>query len=130
LNPTPARLSHLPSLPQLRPAFVQQRHEKALMANDIDALNSFFWADPAVTRYGVCDKQLGYEALVEYRKSVPVPDFTRELINVRLTEFFDNTVIAMCEFQRTDTDLHGFQTQTWVKLDEGWKIVSAHVSMV
>ncbi|MGE6214005.1 hypothetical protein, partial [Comamonas aquatica] len=25
LNPTPARLSHLPSLPQLRPAFVQQR---------------------------------------------------------------------------------------------------------
>lgn len=105
-------------------------YEKALMKNDIEALNGYFWSDPSVTRYGVCDKQLGYDALVSYRESVSYPNFTRQLTNVRLTEFCSNTVIAMCEFLRSDTDLHGFQTQTWVKLKEGWKIVSAHVSMV
>ena len=36
----------------------------------------------------------------------------------------------MTEFKRSDTHLHGFQTQTWVRMPEGWKIVSAHVSMV
>jgi len=36
----------------------------------------------------------------------------------------------MCEFRRSDTPLHGFQTQTWVRMPAGWKIVSAHVSMV
>ncbi|WP_253252288.1 hypothetical protein, partial [Comamonas thiooxydans] len=30
LNPTPARLTHLPSLPHLRPAFMQQRPPGAL----------------------------------------------------------------------------------------------------
>lgn len=105
-------------------------YEDALMRNDRDALNDYFWSDQSVTRYGVCDKQLGHAALVEYRASVPYPNFSRKLVNVRLTAFCSNTVIAMCEFKRSDTDLHGFQTQTWVRFEEGWKIVSAHVSMV
>lgn len=105
-------------------------YEAALMRNDVEALNAYFWADPAVTRYGVCDKQLGHDALAAYRATVPAPDFTRTLHNVRITAFGSQAVIAMCEFRRTDTELHGFQTQTWVRLPEGWKIVSAHVSMV
>ena len=105
-------------------------YESALMNNDIEALNQYFWQHDAVTRYGICDKQLGHPALVAYRKNVPAPDFTRTLHEVRITAFGPDMAVAMCEFKRSDTPLHGFQTQTWVRLPQGWKIVSAHVSMV
>jgi len=105
-------------------------YESALMRNDVEALNAFFWASPMVTRYGIADKQLGHAALVAYRQAVPAPNFSRALTDVRITAFGPDLATAMCEFKRSDTDLHGFQTQTWVRLPEGWRIVSAHVSMV
>lgn len=105
-------------------------YEGALMANDTEALNAFFWHHDAVTRYGICDRQHGHAQLVAYRASVPPPAFSRSLHDVRITAFGANVAVAMCEFRRSDTDLHGFQTQTWVRLPVGWKIVSAHVSMV
>lgn len=105
-------------------------YELALMRNDVDALNAYFWCHQAVTRYGICDKQLGHDALVAYRAKVPAPDFTRTLHDVRITALGPDMAVAMCEFKRSDTDLHGFQTQAWVRMQEGWRIVSAHVSMV
>jgi len=105
-------------------------YESALMRNDADALNDYFWRHQAVTRYGINDRQLGHDALVAYRAGVPPPDFTRTLHDVRITAFGQDMAVVMCEFKRSDTDLHGFQTQTWVRLAEGWRIVSAHVSMV
>jgi Protein of unknown function (DUF3225) len=105
-------------------------YEAALMANDAEALNGYFWNSAMVTRYGINDRQLGHEQLVAYRASVPAPDFSRSLHDVRITAFGPDMAVAMCEFKRSDTDLHGFQTQTWVRMPEGWRIVSAHVSMV
>ncbi|MEY4763930.1 MAG: hypothetical protein RI907_603 [Pseudomonadota bacterium] len=105
-------------------------YESALMRNDVDALNAYFWEHPAVTRYGIADRQLGHPALVAYRQSVPAPDFSRTLHDVRITAFGPDMAVAMCEFKRSDTPLRGFQTQTWVRMPLGWRIVSAHVSMV
>jgi len=105
-------------------------YEAALMGNDVAALNAFFWHDPRVTRYGIADRQWGHDALVAYRASVPAPDFTRRLENVRITAFGPDMAVALCEFVRSDTPLRGFQSQTWVRLSEGWRIVSAHVSMI
>ena len=107
-----------------------EAYEKALMSNNVEALNAFFWDSPLVTRYGIADRQLGHAALVSYRDGVPAPDFTRYLQGVRITTFGMDTAVAMTEFVRSDTDLRGFQTQTWVRLPIGWKIVSAHVSMI
>ena len=105
-------------------------YEAALMRNDAEALNAYFWQSPCTTRYGINDRQLGYEALVAYRASVAAPNFTRTLHDVRITSFGPDMAVAMCEFKRSDTALHGFQTQTWVRMPQGWRIVSAHVSMV
>ncbi len=105
-------------------------YEAALMRNDVPALNAYFWEHPAVTRYGIADKQLGHQAVVAYRKAALAPDFTRTLYDVRITAFGPDMAVAMCEFKRSDTPLHGFQTQTWVRMQAGWRIVSAHVSMV
>ena len=105
-------------------------YEKALMSNDVDALNGYFWPDARVTRYGIADKQIGFDALVDFRRMTPAPDFTRELQDVRITTFGFEFGTALTEFIRSDTNLRGFQSQTWVKFEGVWRIVAAHVSMI
>ena len=109
------------------------RYETALMANDQATLNQFFWADARTTRYGIADRQLGFDALVAFRAATPTPNFSRRLENLRLHSFGADMAVAQVEFVRSDTTLRGFQSQTWVRFGpgaQGWKIVAAHVSMV
>ena len=111
-------------------------YEKAFMANDVETLIAFFWADPRLTRYGIADRQFGIAEMRTFRRTSPAPGFTRRIENLRVTSFGDATAVAYCEFLRSDTRLRGFQSQTWVRLVEedsvapAWKIVSAHVSMI
>ena len=111
-------------------------YEKAFMANDVETLVCFFWADPRLTRYGIADRQFGIEEMRAFRRASPAPDFTRAIENLRITSFGPDMAVAYCEFVRSDTELRGFQSQTWVRLTEpgasgpAWKIVSAHVSMI
>jgi len=105
-------------------------YERALMANDAAALNNYFWRDARVTRYGIADLQLGHDALVAFRAATLAPRFSRALSRVRITTFGDDVALAMCEFHRSDSDKLGMQTQTWLRFADGWKIVSAHVSMI
>ena len=37
---------------------------------------------------------------------------------------------AMTEFQRAGSGAVGRQSQTWVRLPEGWRVVAAHVSLL
>ncbi len=71
-------------------------YEDALMRNDRAALNAFFWSHPAVTRYGIADRQWGHEELVRYRAEVPDPNFTRVLHGVRISTFGTDTAVVMC----------------------------------
>lgn len=105
-------------------------YEAALMSNDVPTLLGFFWPDERLTRYGVADRQLGYREQVAYREATAAPDFTRRLENLRIHTFGPDMAVAQVEFVRTDTLLRGFQSQTWVRLPVGWRIVAAHVSMV
>jgi hypothetical protein len=108
-------------------------YERALMGNDVAALNAYFWADPRVTRYGIADRQQGIAELVAFRAATPAPGFTRRLEQLRITSFGPDMAVAQVEFVRSDTALRGFQSQTWVRLSPGrggWRIVAAHVSMI
>lgn len=109
---------------------VFEAYEQALMGNDVAALNAFFWQDERTTRYGIADRQWGITELQAYRAATPAPKFTRRLENLRLHAFGPDMAVAQVEFVRSDTPLRGFQTQTWVRLPEGWRIVAAHVSMI
>lgn len=83
-----------------------------------------------MTRYGIADRQWEIDALVAYRQATPALDFTRILEHLRVNTFDRHTAICQVEFVRSDTTLHGFQTQTWIKMAGVWRIVSAHVSMI
>ena len=105
-------------------------YEQAFMRNDVVALNDFFWDDPRTTRYGIADRQWGLAQIAAYRAATPAPQFTRVLEHPRITAYGRDMAVAQVEFVRSDTALRGFQTQTWVRMAGGWKIVAAHVSMI
>jgi hypothetical protein len=48
---------------------------------------------------------------------------------VAITVYGESFATADAEFFREGSDRRGRQTQSWVKFAEGWKVVSAHVSL-
>ena len=116
-------------LDELRSLFAQ--YESALMRNDVAALGRFFWDHDAATRYGFADVQHGARAIADYRASVPAPDFTRTLHELRISSFGADMAVVQTQFRRSDTARLGLQSQTWVRFaGVGWRIVAAHVSLI
>ena len=105
-------------------------YEAALMGNYVEALIGYFWDDARLTRYGIADRQLGMDEMRAFRAGTPAPNFTRTLENLRIQCFGPDAAVAQVEFVRSDTPLRGFQTQSWMRLPQGWRIVAAHVSMI
>jgi hypothetical protein len=105
-------------------------YEKALIANDIETLNRLFWDSPLALRYGTreFERQYGHAAIAQFRVQRGAVNQARRLENVRITTFGRDFGIANTEFQAAGSDKVGRQSQTWIRTDNGWKIVSAHVS--
>ncbi|CAN5505479.1 oxalurate catabolism protein HpxZ [soil metagenome] len=104
------------------------KYERALMANDVDALNEYFWNDPRVLRYGVLENLYGWAAIAKYRSERP-PAVQRKLHRTIITTFGRNTATAVTEYQEHRASQIGRQSQTWVRIENEWRIVSAHVSL-
>lgn len=107
-----------------------RRYETALMANDVDTLNDLFWRSPETVRYGAVEALHGHDAIVAFRRARDVADLARELVDTRITTFGRDTATAFTEYQRTGSGRRGRQSQTWVRMPEGWRIVAAHVSLL
>lgn len=107
-----------------------RRYEAALMANDIDTLNELFWRSAETVRYGAVEALHGYDAIVGFRRSRDVTDIARELVDTRITTFGRDTATAFTEYRRTGSGRRGRQSQTWIRMPEGWRIVAAHVSLL
>lgn len=107
-----------------------ERYEKALNANDVDALDSSFWNDPRVIRYSLKDNAYGFEAIHASRLARPTTDLKRVLTNTVITTFDRDLATANTEFLRVDSGRRGRQSQTWARMPDGWRVVSAHVSFM
>lgn len=106
------------------------RYEKALIANDVATLNAMFWRNDLTVRYGVAENLYGHAAIAEFRSTQPAMDLTRDLMNTVITTYGADTATANTEFRRIGSKLTGRQSQTWLRTDEGWRIASAHVSLL
>ena len=113
---------------EVRAAF--ERYEKAINANDVDVLDGSFWNDPRVIRYSLTDNAYGYEAIHASRLARPKADLRRVLSNTVITTFGRDFATANTEYHRVESGRHGRQSQTWVRMPEGWRVVSAHVSFM
>lgn len=105
-----------------------RRYESALMSNDVETLNGLFWDDPATVRYGVLEELYGWSAVAHYRRTRP-PAVPRRLLRTQITTFGRNAAVAVCEYHEDGAPQIGRQSQTWVRMGVGWRIVSAHVSL-
>jgi AtzH-like len=104
------------------------RYEHALVENDVEALVAFFLDAPTTVRYGIDDAQYGHEELAAFRRSQALATPPRELVRTVVTTFGRDFAVADTEFVPTGSDAIGRQSQTWVRTDAGWRVVSAHVS--
>jgi hypothetical protein len=105
-----------------------QAYEHALMADDIGAMDALFHHAPTTNRYGVGEVLYGIDEIREFRKGRGGSP-QRRLGRVAITVYGDSFATADAEFFREGSDRRGRQSQAWVRFDEGWKVVSAHVSL-
>ncbi len=106
-------------------------YERALAANDVPALNGFFWDSPHIVRFGVHEHLYGAAAVAAYRSS-STPAFTeRKILRRTILSLGNDVASVMCELDQkvAGQPRHSRQSQVWVRFPSlGWKIVAAHVS--
>lgn len=103
-------------------------YEAALMADDIAAMDALFRDAPMTNRFGVGEVLWGIEAIRDFRKGRGGSP-QRRLGHVAITVYGDRFATADAEFFREGAERRGRQSQAWVKFEDGWKVVSAHVSL-
>ena len=107
------------------------RYEAALMANDVDALQTLFWNSPHTIRYGIGEILYGWEEIGAFRSARSPVGLARVISRTVITTFGRDFAVASTLYERPSAPGKiGRQMQTWVKFSEGWRVVAAHVSLI
>lgn len=107
-----------------------ERYETALVGNDVAVLDELFWNNPLTLRYGAGENLYGYAAIAAFRAARSAAGLERTLSNTVITTYGADFATASTEFRRVNSTKSGRQSQTWVRMPEGWRIVAAHVSLI
>jgi len=114
---------------EVRQAF--DRYEKALVGNDVAALDAMFRDDPRTIRYGATENLYGYAEIKSFRAARSPVGLGRTISRTVITTFGREFAVASTLYQRPSAaGKVGRQMQTWVKFAEGWRVVAAHVSLI
>lgn len=109
---------------------VFNRYEKALTENDIPVLEELFYNAPETTRYGVGENLYGWEEISAFRRQRKTGPFCRKLDKTVITAYGRDFATANTEYWREGHRQPGRETKTLLRTAEGWRIVSAHVSLL
>jgi hypothetical protein len=101
-------------------------YEQALSSNDLDTIDSLFWNSPLTLRYGPNGTLIGHQAISAYRRARDIKGIKRIRRNTVITTF--GTDFAVTNTESDNAGITTRQSQTWVRMTDGWRIVSAHVS--
>lgn len=120
------------NLPEVHAEVAAQfaRYEQALTGNDVAVLDELFWRSPYTLRYGAMENLYGYEAIAGFRAGRSAQGLARTVRKTVITTYGHDFATANIEFQREGSDRIGRQSQTWLRTPEGWRVVSAHVSLL
>ena len=108
------------------------QYETALVNNDAETLTRMFWASPHVTRFGITENLRGIDEIAAFRKGRPPANLSRNVRRLDIVTFGRDYGSITLEFERNvdGKTVRGRQSQVWVRLPEGWRIVAAHVSVL
>ncbi len=108
-----------------------ESYERALVTNDVEALDSFFLDDERSIRYGGGENLYGHAQIKAFRAARSPAGLARTLKRTVITSYGRDFAIASTLFHRDSfPGKIGRQMQSWVRMDKGWRIVAAHVSMI
>jgi hypothetical protein len=114
---------------EMRQAFAL--YEKALVENDVAALNAMFRDDPRTIRYGGREILYGYTEIKAFRAARSPVALGRTLSRTVITTFGREFAVASTLYERPSAPgKTGRQMQTWVRFPEGWRVVAANVSLI
>ncbi|MGD0963402.1 MAG: oxalurate catabolism protein HpxZ [Candidatus Acidiferrales bacterium] len=107
-------------------------YETALVTNDADALTRMFWASPHAMRFGAAENLYGIDQIAAFRKGRSPANIARTVRRLDIVTFGRDYGSITLEFERAvnGRTILGRQSQVWVRLPEGWRIVAAHVSVL
>jgi len=111
---------------EVRAAF--ERYEKALISNDTATLDALFWDSPYTVRYGNAENLYGIAEIRAFRSARSPVDLDRELAKTVIHTFGRDFAVASTLYRRRGSGKTGRQMQTWVRTQDGWRVVAAHVS--
>src|SRR5262249_52865649 len=108
-----------------------ERYERALGANDVATLNTFFRDDSRTIRYGIAENLYGHAEIAAFRGARSPIGMARTISRTVITTYGRDFAVASTLFDRASAPGKiGRQMQTWVRFDDGWHVVAAHVSMI
>ena len=118
-----------------RPEVVQQvteafiDYERALLVNEMETLDHYFWDSEHTVRYGVAENLYGAQEIAAYRRGCVPGGPGRELYNTVVSTFGEDYATVSAQFRDGETARVGRQMQTWARIDGRWQVVAAHVSI-
>lgn len=115
---------------EVRAAF--ERYEAAIMNNRPEVLSELFWNSPHTQRYGIAENLYGFDEIAGYRqqRAAAGGPHKRRLERTIITTYGRDFATANTVYVREATGKIGRQTQTWMRTNEGWRVVAAHVSFL
>ena len=110
---------------ELEAAFAE--YERALVANDVVALDRLFLNAPTTIRYGIGENLYGHAEIAAFRAARPSAGLARTVVT---TYGRDAGTASTLFYRESAPGKVGRQQQTWVRTAEGWRVAAAHVSVV
>jgi hypothetical protein len=108
-----------------------ERYEKALVSNDVAALDALFHDDARTIRYGGAENLYGYAEIKSFRAARSPAGLARTVSKTVISTYGRDYAVASTLFHRANTPGKvGRQMQTWVRFPQGWRVVAAHVSVI
>jgi len=106
-------------------------YEKALVDNDVAALEDFFFDSDYAIRYGATENLYGAAEIKAFRAARSPVGLARKLEKTSIVTYGHDLAVSATLFRRDSAPGKiGRQMQTWVRFPAGWRIVAAHVSMI
>ena len=102
------------------------RYQQAIIDNDIPVMNELFWNSALTIRYGTGENLYGHSEIAAYRGARDPRSVARVIGKSTVTSYGRDAATTNIEFVRGNRK--GRQSQSWVRMPEGWRIVAAHVS--
>lgn len=102
------------------------RYQQAIIDNDIAVLNELFWNHTRTIRYGTGENLYGHAEIASFRGARDPKSVARVVGKSTVTSYGRDAATTNIEFTRNGRN--GRQSQTWMRMPEGWRIVVAHVS--